>query len=128
MMDVKMSKNFKRSEFDCKCGCGHNVVTQRLVDTLQEIRDYTGKPVIIVSGCRCETHNRKVGGVPESAHIIGEAADIMVKGWDAVELGSHIKIMRESGQIRDMTYCYMPGKNTIHIGVDKKKRLNIFGW
>ena len=127
-MDDNITKNFKRSEFNCKCGCGYNVVTQRLADTLQEIRDYIGKPIVIVSGCRCETHNRKVGGVPESAHMKGEAADIMVKGWDAVELGSHIKNLYEAGKLRSLTYAYFPGRLTVHIGVDSKKRSRVFGW
>ena len=127
-MSEQMSRNFKRSEFACKCGCGYSDISQTLVNTVQEIRDYIGKSVIIVSGCRCQEHNRKVGGVRDSAHTTGEAADIMVKGWDAVELGSHVKNLYEAGKLRSLTYAYFPGRLTIHIGVDKKKRSRIFGW
>ena len=36
-------------------------------------------PIIINSGFRCETVNRKVGGVKNSQHLIGQAADIRPK-------------------------------------------------
>ena len=35
-----------------------------------------GVPFRVTSGCRCEAHNRAVGGKPGSAHLTGEAADI----------------------------------------------------
>ena len=46
---------------------------------LQPLRDYLGVPVVITSGYRCRALNRLVGGVPNSQHILGEAADIVVK-------------------------------------------------
>ena len=46
-------------------------------------------PIIINSGYRCETVNRKVGGVRNSQHLIGQAADIRPKDpaqfWKLVE-------------------------------------------
>ena len=36
-------------------------------------------PIIINSGFRCEAVNRKVGGVPSSQHLRGQAADIRPK-------------------------------------------------
>ena len=33
-------------------------------------------PILINSGYRCETVNRRVGGVPNSQHRLGQAADI----------------------------------------------------
>lgn len=123
-----LSKNFNRSEFTCQCGCGHDRVSQVLVDLLQELRDLLDRPLVIHSGCRCETHNRAVGGVSNSAHITGEAADIYVPGWDAKTLGGRIKDLHDAGHLKDLTYCYLPGKMTVHVGVDKKPRKRIFGW
>ena len=40
------------------------------------------KPIIIISGYRCPAHNKDVKGVPKSQHLIGRAADIIVKGVD----------------------------------------------
>lgn len=39
-----------------------------------------GSPVIITSGYRCEEHNRAVGSVRNSQHLLGNAADIVVDG------------------------------------------------
>nr|CRY96449.1 hypothetical protein [uncultured prokaryote] len=71
-----LSPHFSRSEFVCKhCGMGAPV-DRRLVDVLERIRAITGKPLVIVSGSRCIPHNRAVGGVPNSRHVAGQAADI----------------------------------------------------
>ena len=45
---------------------------------LEPARLITG-PIIVTSGFRCEAVNRKVGGVRNSQHLIGQAADIRPK-------------------------------------------------
>jgi uncharacterized protein YcbK (DUF882 family) len=69
---------FKRSEFACKCGCGFDTVDYELIEVLNDIRTHFKTPVIINSGCRCEDHNRAVGGSSNSQHLYGRAADIVV--------------------------------------------------
>lgn len=71
-----VSKNFKRKEFACKCGCGTDNISQELVDVVQDVRTWAKSPVVINSGLRCESHNRSVGGAPKSQHLYGTAADI----------------------------------------------------
>jgi len=71
-----LSLNFSRHEFVCMCGCGYNQVAPQLVESLQQLRDLAGCPVIVTSGLRCESHNRKVGGHEHSYHIYGMAADV----------------------------------------------------
>lgn len=66
---------FKLEEFACPC-CGRNEIDHYLVDLLDEARNVAGIPFYITSGFRCEKRNREVGGVPDSAHIKGLAADI----------------------------------------------------
>jgi hypothetical protein len=46
---------------------------------LDPLRDKYGKPITITSGYRCKELNRAVGGVSNSQHMTGEAADITVK-------------------------------------------------
>lgn len=77
---MKLSKNFNQSEFECSCGCGFNEVSSTLVDVLQEIRDTLEEPITINSACRCKEHNADVGGARRSQHLLGTAADIVVKG------------------------------------------------
>ena len=79
-----MSKFFNDSELACKC-CGSlpdNGIDSRLFDLLDEMREYFGVPMYITSGYRCPAHNAEVGGVPNSQHVMGIAADI-----DATVLG-----------------------------------------
>ena len=73
-----LSENFSRSEFGCKC-CGEANVDPDLVAALQELRDLAGSPLIVISGYRCPKHNAAVGGAKKSQHMLGKAADIVIK-------------------------------------------------
>ena len=72
---------FTRDEFKCKCGgrfCnGYPVeIDMNMVKIADEIRNRIGKPIQINSGIRCKTHNANVGGVSNSQHLYGNAADL----------------------------------------------------
>ena len=74
---------FKRAEFRCPCGrCGGFPVEPQksIVRTVDEIRYRLGIPISIVdgggSGVRCAAHNAEVGGVANSQHLFGLAADL----------------------------------------------------
>ena len=81
-----LTKNFSRHEFACHCGCCCADVVPELVEHLQSLRDLIGQPVIVVSGCRCPTHNAAVDGARNSQHMAGRAADVRVKGMSPAEL------------------------------------------
>jgi hypothetical protein len=80
--------NFTKAEFACKCGQYHapycdgypHEIQPLLVRIAQRARDHFGKPIDIVSGLRCDQHNADSGGVWNSQHKYGEAADIRVRG------------------------------------------------
>lgn len=72
---------FKPSEFDSHDEPGTGAAMQyELVHRLDLLRARFGKPVLVVSGIRTPEHNAEVGGVNESAHIGGWAADIVCMG------------------------------------------------
>ena len=73
-----ISKNFNRSEFACKCGCGYDNVDAMTLEIVQSVRDHFGQSVTITSGCRCPEYNAVVGGSKNSQHVKGRAADIVV--------------------------------------------------
>ena len=72
---------FEMKEFACKC-CGQLPPSaeqnlQALVDhVLDPARERLGMPITVNSGYRCPAHNKAVGGVKNSQHLKGEAADI----------------------------------------------------
>ena len=43
---------------------------------LDPVREWYGKPIYVNSGYRCPELNKAVGGVPDSFHLTGCAADI----------------------------------------------------
>ena len=47
---------------------------------LEPLRSAMGEPIRISSGYRCEQLNRAVGGVSNSQHLKGQAADICIDG------------------------------------------------
>ena len=83
---LKMTKNFKKNDFTCKCGCGYNIINPVLVNNLQIIRDIIKESININSGCRCPEHNKNVGGAPDSFHVKGMAADLSCKQTSPVKL------------------------------------------
>lgn len=70
---------FKEKEFACKC-CGELVISDELTSKLDKAREIAGVPFKINSGYRCAKHNAAVGGVKDSAHARGYAADVAVNG------------------------------------------------
>jgi len=78
-----LSQHFSRHEFACKCGCGFDTVDVDLIAPLEYVRQRSGEPITITSGCRCETYNKQVGGSPRSQHTKGRAVDIQVRNVPA---------------------------------------------
>lgn len=78
---MRLSEHFSSDEFKCKCGeCELTQPPKELIEVLEDVREQFGKPVTIMSGYRCEQHNKNVGGAPRSKHKLGIAADIQIKG------------------------------------------------
>lgn len=69
------SAHFKPDEFRCP-HCGEVKLERSLCDHLEALRSLIRRPLPIVSGYRCPTHNARVGGAPRSQHLLGRAADI----------------------------------------------------
>lgn len=71
----RLSLNFLATEFADK-GDGRNWIQRELVGGVQMIREKTGRPLRIVSGCRSAARNKAVGGASRSQHVLGLAADL----------------------------------------------------
>ena len=90
-----------------------------LVDTvLDPLRESYGHPIIVTSGYRCPKLNSAVGGVKNSQHVLGQAADIRsvsdsVKDNKAI-FDLAVKLMKE-GKIKTGQIIDEYGYNWIHI-------------
>ena len=74
-----LSEHFSKSEFACHC-CGELIVVPTLIDALERLRELAGGPIRIHDAYRCPNHNEQVGGVVNSEHTRGLAADVEVVG------------------------------------------------
>ena len=115
---------FKREEFRCTCGkCGGFPVEpqEKMVRTVDEIRHRLGVPVSIVdaggSGIRCPEHNAEVGGVANSEHLYGRAADLHSSASPAKMKSVAEEVLGNTGGIG----LYNWG---IHVDVGKYSRWN----
>lgn len=104
--------NFNRKEFICKCGkCNGDVeMYEELLEILQAIRNKYKKPVTVTSGIRCAKHNKNVGGVSNSRHLKGKAADIKIKGVSGAEL-------KKAAYKYGCRYSYVIVNDTVHIDI-----------
>lgn len=67
---------FSVKETSCRCGCGLDA-KPLLKEKINKIRELYGKPISLTCAARCPTHNAVVKGAKNSAHISGEAADMV---------------------------------------------------
>ena len=85
-----------------------------LVDNvLDPVRDMVDAPIIITSGYRCPLVNRLVGGVDNSQHMSGYAADFHVQGFTSsmmYQVFLYISNTLEFDQL-----IFYRSKNIIHV-------------
>lgn len=91
--DPQISRNFKLCEF-ASPDTGEAKMDMQVKINLQKVRDHFGKKVVVISGYRTPTHNRNIGGKPNSLHLKGMAVDWYVEGVSAREMA---QVARECG-------------------------------
>ena len=126
----KTIKHFTPMEMRCPCGkCGGfpKEPEEKLMRVLDDIREHFGVPVTIVplppnnphaggSGVRCQAYNDSLSGsVPNSRHVQGKAADIIVRGFSGSAVEAYCQSLVKQGRLR---YCYViGGGNSVHIDI-----------
>lgn len=84
----KVSKHFRLREFASKDGADEVLIDDDLLTLLEAIHSEAGdKAITINSAYRTQSHNQAVGGVWNSQHVQGKAADIVVEGTDPLTVG-----------------------------------------
>ncbi len=100
---MQLEKNFKLEEFRCNDGTDvpdefiPNV--RQLCMNLQTLRDYIGKPIVVISGYRSPEYNKKIGGAKRSQHMLAKAADIIVSGMTSLEVRDTIIQLIKEGKM-----------------------------
>ena len=113
--DITISPHFNLSEFVCPC-CNLVMLHPKLLVKLIELRNILEKPVYITSGYRCSRYNHQIGGIKNSYHCIGLAADIKVKDINLIELLEICENIDFAG------IGFYEKKNFLHLDVRPTKR------
>ena len=122
-------KHFNLSEFFCSSTAAKNGIENEpsiderativrninlLVDNvLDPVRDMVNAPIIITSGYRCPQVNRLVGGVDDSQHMSGCAADFHVEGFTPLMM--HQVFLYIFNTLEFDQLIYYRRKNIIHV-------------
>lgn len=94
MTDIQLSPHFILLEFVKSSTASargiDNTPSKEVIDNLRNLceqvleplRQFFNVPIVIGSGYRCPALNKAVGGVKNSQHMTGEAADIHIPVYD----------------------------------------------
>ena len=110
-------KYFTREEFRCKCGGKYcdgfpAEPKEAMVRIAEQLRKNLGVPITIVSGLRCPKWNAIQGGVDNSQHMYGEAADIYAAGR------TQATVEAELDRIGGVRYHYaITGSSNVHFDI-----------
>lgn len=127
----QLTKNFHRSEFDCRGGTivpiEYKLNLVKLATNLQVIRDSIQDEntwsISINSGYRTKAWNKQEGGRPFSQHLTASAADLLQKKYTSLGFYKHIESLIKNGKIHNGgLFLY---NNFVHYDVrDKPARGN----
>ena len=125
MLDQNLTEHFKLREFlVTSTGLPNNpdaIVRQRLIMLaryLERVRKACNDlPITITSGYRSRAVNNAVGGSKTSAHRLGWAADIKVKGRTPWQVAKTIRALGGFDQL-----IYEPSRNIVHVSIDPRMR------
>lgn len=109
----RLSANFKVKEFACKDGSDPVFIDTELVEILQKIRNYFGKPITITSAYRTPAHNKACDGEVFSQHLYGRACDIKVQGIAPSKVADCAeKLLANGGVGRYKTFTHIDVRGT----------------
>ena len=96
--------------------CAYHLLHVLVDQLLDPIREAWGEPIVVSSGYRCKELNTLIGGVKNSHHMLGCAADIIAGNKaDHRRLFKLIQQMQQQGQIRFTQLIWEGNGMWIHI-------------
>ena len=109
-MSVQITKHFSLEELCASAtakarGIDNKPTVQQIVAlvylacyVLEPLREAMNESIPISSGFRCEQLNRAVGGVANSQHMRGQAADLCIGG--DMEKGKLVQLYQDASELR----------------------------
>ncbi|MFD1198501.1 D-Ala-D-Ala carboxypeptidase family metallohydrolase [Brucella gallinifaecis] len=91
----------------------------QLVSMLKTMERHFRKPVMVTSGYRSPSYNRKVNGARKSLHMICAAADIQIAGVSKHEIARYARKMSNRGGVG--TYCHT---TSVHVDIGPERDWN----
>ena len=96
--------------------CAYHLLHVLVDQLLDPIREAWGEPIVVSSGYRCKELNTLIGGVKNSHHMLGCAADIIAGNRaDHRRLFKLIQQMQQQGQTRFTQLIWEGNGRWIHI-------------
>ena len=96
--------------------CAYHLLHVLVQQLLDPIREAWGEPIVVSSGYRCKELNTLIGGVKNSHHILGCAADIIAGNRaDHRKLFKMIQKMQQEGRIKFTQLIWEGNGRWIHI-------------
>lgn len=130
---MNLSPNFTLEEFEYSRFANENNIINKanneVINNLKELcnnlleplRAKLDKPIIITSGYRCNQLNKAVGGVRDSQHLTGRAADIIVKEMSTEDLYNFIE---NNFEFEQLIIEHIKGKNWVHVSWNSESKRN----
>lgn len=113
---------FQPKEFRCPC-CGAGQPAALLVLFLEVLRRTWDGPVMVNSGYRCARHNAEVGGVRQSRHLLGCAADVRPSAPEFIEPFQFL-VGRLAGRVPDWELKLYP--RFVHVAVPREEAARLW--
>lgn len=135
---MQLSPNFSLAEFTRsdaaeRLGLKNDPNAQQLANlrvlanALQVLRCSLNAPILINSGLRVAAVNKAVGGVADSDHQLGYAADIRAPGFGTVQQLANA-IVRSGLKFDQLIYEQDGTAEWVHLSVNPRMRQQVLSW
>lgn len=103
----RLGEHFTLIEAASKDGADEVLAHPSLIVLVNQIRRHFGRVTTVNSWYRTPAHNRRVGGASQSQHVLGMAADIVVRGVSPARVAAYAESLGAGGVGRYKTFTHV---------------------